>query len=256
MGHSSGLPNRYQIKTAMILAAGYGKRMEELSENIPKPLLPMGELTLIDLMLLKLRTAGIKRIVINIHFKKEKIRNHFQNYPPSKLKIFFSEEEKLLGTGGGIAAAEPFFKQETILVANSDILCDLSLENFFDFHFSSNSIASMVIKPSKNVRKYTQVYYNSEKVIIAFATDKIEPVTGDSGIFTGFQILSPEARSYLKREPSSVIQDFYIPAIKNKQKISAYLHRGSWIDLGTKDRYLKFYKKISTSKFKLEKFFQ
>lgn len=236
------MPKNTEIKTAMILAAGFGTRMEDLCKTVPKPLLPLGNLTLIDVIVNKLKNAGIQKVVINIHFEKEKILRHFREFQFPGLDICFSEEKELLGTGGGIAKAMSFFGNETILLMNSDILSDILLKNFMDFHFRKRATASMVVVPSRNYHEYSLVRYSTNQQVVGFLPKEKMPQTKSTGIFTGIQILSPEARKYLLTEPSSVIKTFYLPAIRDGKRIFAYLHQGEWIDLGEKSRYLEFVK--------------
>lgn len=239
----------------MILAAGYGKRMGNLTSNLPKCLLPLGNSTLLDMLLIKLANEGVERIVINLHHQGEKIKKHLEHSPCRNPKILFSEEENILGTGGGIALAERFFENETILVINSDVLTDISVGDFFAFHLQKQSIASMAVFPSQNNKDYSLVLLEDAYNVRGFlGKGQAVPSNLKTGIFTGYQILAPEARAYLHPRFSSVITDFYQPAIQKGQEIGAFLHSGTWIDLGTREQYSEVTEKINSGELRIRDF--
>jgi mannose-1-phosphate guanylyltransferase len=245
--------NSIPIETAMILAAGFGSRMGELTRNLPKPLLPLRQYALLDILLKQLKSAGIKRVIINLHYLGQLIRRHVTQHINHDLEIIFSEEKPILGTGGGIARAEKYFPEGDVLVLNSDVLCDISLEQFFNYHRRQNALATMAVWPSRDFRNYSLVKYSKDMRLTGFTRKGIEEnVSGPAGIYTGFQILSREARSYLKAEHSSVIERFYRPALREDKTISIYQHNGFYIDFGTKSQYLKTLQNLKSGKLKLE----
>ena len=239
----------------MILAAGFGTRMKELTRNLPKPLLPVGEHTLLDLLLLKLQREGIRKVVINLHYQAEKIRRYLAALHLPEVRIEFSPEPEILGTGGGIARAELSFENEDILVMNSDVLSDLSLTDFQTFFYHRSALACMAVLPSKDNRNYSLVLYDDNCRIRGFLRKGETPLPDlHTGIFTGYQILSPAARRYLQPVFSSVIDAFYQPAIRNNETVCAYLHTGKWIDLGTREQYLKLLNTLASGMYHIRDF--
>lgn len=105
--------------TAMVLAAGLGTRMRAVSETLPKPLVPVCGKPLIDHVLDRLSAAGIRRVVVNLHYKGDRIAEHLE--ARTDLDIVFSREDRLLDTGGGVAQALPLLG-ETFFVVNSDVI--------------------------------------------------------------------------------------------------------------------------------------
>ena len=106
--------------SAMILAAGFGKRMESLTENKPKPLIKVGKEVLLKKIIDTLLKIGCEKIVINTHYKHELILNFLKvNY--AKFNIIVSYEKNILDTGGGVKYASKLFTEDSILVMNSDI---------------------------------------------------------------------------------------------------------------------------------------
>jgi MurNAc alpha-1-phosphate uridylyltransferase len=110
------------IRTAMVLAAGLGKRMRPLTATRPKPLVEVAGKPLLDHVLDRLRAAGIKRAVVNVHYLPDSVQAHLQRQLPD-LEILISDERSLLlETGGGVTKALPLIEDDTFLVVNSDNL--------------------------------------------------------------------------------------------------------------------------------------
>lgn len=119
-----------RINTAMIFAAGHGKRMRPLTDTTPKPLLEAGGLSLIEHHLIKLRKAGILRVVINLHWLGEKISSKLGDGSKYGVTIDYSDETVLLETAGGLAKAIPLLTRQgnaPFLVINGDVWSDVDL---------------------------------------------------------------------------------------------------------------------------------
>ena len=118
---------------SMILAAGYGKRLGSLTQNIPKPLIKVKGKALIDFHIEKLIAINCNKIVINVHYLAEQIIEHVSAKYIDSVDIVFSHEKNILGTGGGIKNAIKYFNQDDFLVINSDVYSDLDYSYFNNF---------------------------------------------------------------------------------------------------------------------------
>ena len=118
---------------AMILAAGFGKRLGHLTQSTPKPLIKVKGQPLIKYHLSKLLAADYSQIVINTHYLSDEIINYVENEFNSDPRIIFSIEKEILGTGGGIKKALHHFGNDDFLVLNSDIYSDLDYKYFKGF---------------------------------------------------------------------------------------------------------------------------
>jgi MurNAc alpha-1-phosphate uridylyltransferase len=105
-------------KTAMLLSAGYGKRMRPLTDDKPKPLIEVGGRTMLDRALDRMVDAGVEKVVVNLHYKGAMIRDHLADR--KDVEILFSEEETLMETGGGVKQALKLLGKGPFIVANSD----------------------------------------------------------------------------------------------------------------------------------------
>jgi N-acetyl-alpha-D-muramate 1-phosphate uridylyltransferase len=117
MSENAGAP----ITTAMVLAAGLGKRMRPITDTIPKPLVKIGGRTMLDQALDRLDEAGIERAVVNVHHLPEQIEKHLEGRVKPRI-VISDERAELLETGGGIAKALPLLGNAPFLVLNSDSL--------------------------------------------------------------------------------------------------------------------------------------
>jgi len=241
-----------ELKTAMIMAAGYGTRMGDLTSETPKPLLPLDENRIIEVLLRKLSASGITRAIINLHYMPEVVKNLLtKDYG---LEIIFSEEPELLGSGGGIANAEPHFNGEDILVVNADTLCGIDIRDFYRYHCRSAKLASMAVLPSQNNIDYGLVSYDNSHQLRRFNLRGHEIANDfNSAIFIGYQVLTPQARKLLSVENQSVITALYKNAIKTLD-VGVYCFRGEWIDIGTKAFYEGLVKEVREGRKSLSHF--
>lgn len=106
-------------KTAMVLAAGLGKRLGNITKDIPKPLLPIGNTCCLEITVNALKTAGFKRIIINTHYHADQIENYMRRF--HDLEIILSFEPELLETAGGVRKVLHEFDNKPFIVANADM---------------------------------------------------------------------------------------------------------------------------------------
>ncbi|MGB1087990.1 MAG: nucleotidyltransferase family protein, partial [Alphaproteobacteria bacterium] len=137
-------------KTAMVLAAGLGRRMLPLTENTPKPLIEVGGVPLINHVLDRLAGQGVERAVVNVHHIADQMRAHLANY--QGLEVIISDEtDGLLDSGGGILKALPLLGQGPWLVVNSDLILledDPSIPRLADFFDEAQMDFLMLLAPT------------------------------------------------------------------------------------------------------------
>ena len=220
---------------AMILAAGLGTRLRPLTDTTPKPLISVGGRPLIHYSLLLLKKYDFKDVLINLHHLGEQIEKALGDGHSFGLNITYSWEPELLGTGGGIKKAESFFKGETFLVMNSDILIDVNLKNLNDFHQRKKAVATMVVRPLPEDSTDTPVYIGNDGNILEIG-DLPKQHHQKCG-YTGVQILNSKMLDYLPEQKAScIIRQAYQPALKDQLPLFAFHYSGYWNDLGTKYR--------------------
>tara|TARA_Y100000590_G_scaffold261691_1_gene293748 strand:+ start:1592 stop:2299 length:708 start_codon:yes stop_codon:yes gene_type:complete len=193
------------IKKAMILAAGFGKRIHPLTLKTPKPLLKIGEETLLSNCIKFLGDFGIEQIVINVHYLGDQIINYV-NKKNFNMKINIVEEkEKILDTGGGIRNAIKFFNNQTFLVINPDTIWNANyikelklVENLF-FKNDKNKCFLLLVNKKKSFDQSLKGDFNLRNNLI----DRVN--TNELRyIYTGLQIVKPEIFSFFNKEVFSI----------------------------------------------------
>lgn len=131
---------------AMVLCAGLGTRLGELTREIPKPMLSIQGQPLLAYLLSNLRLHGFDQIAINLHFKPEMIRDHFGDGSGYQLELTYSYEPELLGTAGGVKKMENYFRKESaFLVHYGDILTDQDFSAMLALHRERRAMATLLV---------------------------------------------------------------------------------------------------------------
>ncbi len=130
--------------SAVIMAGGYGVRLRPLTEDLPKPMLPMGGRPLMELTLTRLKEAGIRRISITTHYLAQKIVDHFGDGSDFGVRITYIPEEEPLGTAGALGLMDP--PPGPVLVINGDILTQVDFSAMLDFHQDHRAEMSVAVR--------------------------------------------------------------------------------------------------------------
>ena len=226
---------------ALILAAGFGTRLQPLTNELPKPLFPVLNQPILEHILHFLSSQGIKEIAINLHHRPEKIIDYFGNGKDFGVALHYSKEEEILGTAGGIKKLQSFFQDETFLVINSDVFADINLNNVLKFHKEKKSKLTLVVRQDPNMEKYKSIQRVEEGRIVHFLGTGIknsDPVT--QVMFTGIQIMEPDIFYRIpKDEFCGTTEDVFPGMIQDELPVYGFLHNGYWIDMGTRETYIQ-----------------
>jgi MurNAc alpha-1-phosphate uridylyltransferase len=213
---------------AMILAAGYGKRLRPLTDSTPKPLLPVGGKPLMQHHIERLAAVGITDLVINTSWLAEQIENYFGDGSDFGVSIHWSREQQPLETGGGIANALPLLGDGPFLLINGDIWTDVPLGPIVDKKLSGDLDGWLLLveNPEHNpLGDFGLV----EAQLVGEASEKYT--------FSGISLLRPELFSdAVLPGPCFPLRDILRPAIDSR-RIGGQLYTGQWCDAGTVERY-------------------
>ena len=239
---------------AMILAAGLGTRLRPLTNNTPKALILVNGRPLIDYSLLLLKKHGVEEVVINLHHLGELIQKEVGDGSKFGMKIHYSWEPEILGTGGGIRKASSCLDNAPFLVMNSDVLIDVDLKKLFHEHNRRKGIASMVLKPRDPDSSFTPVWLGKNEKIVGIGNDQKPSGKSEAtpSMYTGVQILDPRFLDYLPvHGESCIIRQGYLPALAADEKVYSHLYDGYWNDLGTLERYRQAEQDLTSGKIRL-----
>ena len=204
------------IKKAMILAAGFGTRIHPLTLKCPKPLLKIGNETLLSNTLKFLESFGIKKVVVNIHYLREQITNYFNNNKFNIITKIVEEKDKILDTGGGVLNAIHHFSNEPFLIINPDTIWNINyLEELKimekTFFKKKSKCLILVVKKEKSFDQSFKGDFSLKKDLI-----NRKEKNGLDYIYTGLQIIKPEVFLGLKMKVFS-INRIWDQLIENKE---------------------------------------
>ena len=233
---------------AFIFAAGLGTRLKPLTDTMPKALVPVGGKPLLYHVIEKLKSAGIKKIVINIHHFGEMIIEYVKENNNFGIEIVFSDERQmLLETGGAIKHAVDLLGDEPFLIHNVDILSNVDLEALINAHTESNSAATLLVSKRNSTRA---LLFSSDGNLTAWTNkttgevktpyENIDIATLEEFAFSGIHIFTPRLFKYFGAYPEKFsIIDFYLNTCK-EENIKAYTQTNlQLLDVGKLDSLQK-----------------
>ncbi len=203
------------IKKAMILAAGFGKRVNPLTLKCPKPLLKIGEETLLSKTLKFLEASGINYVVINVHYLSEQIIDYVNNNKFNLTITVVQEKEKILDTGGGILNALKYFNESFVCI-NPDTIWSLDYKKEFkkmqnDFFLNNKNCSLLVVNKDKSFDKKLKGDFNLKNNLIS--KENKEDL---KYIYTGLQIIKPKIFSDIEEKIFSM-NKIWDQLIKNNE---------------------------------------
>jgi MurNAc alpha-1-phosphate uridylyltransferase len=221
-------------ETAMVMAAGIGKRMRPLTATRPKPLVEVAGQALLDHVFDRLRSAGVKRAVVNVHYLADALEAHLARHVKGIEVIVSDERDTLMETGGGIVKARDLIGDKPFLVANADNLwidgpadtIKLLASQWDD----SRMDALLLLVPLARANNHGgQGDFNLDAH--GRITGRRKPGRLAPFVYTGVQILSPRVIVDWPEGPFST-NLFWSRAIENKRAFGL-VHQGLWFDVGT-----------------------
>jgi NDP-sugar pyrophosphorylase family protein len=227
-----------QLRKAMVLAAGIGKRLRPLTVQTAKPALPLLGRPLIDYILRRLSRAGVSEIVVNLHHQPDTLTPSLDR-APSGLTIHRSLETDLLGTAGGLSKVACHFTSEReFLLVNADTLVDFNLDDLLQSHRDTRALATLLLRRRPLGSSYSAVHVGAGGRI-----EKISAGAGASGsaegdwMFAGVWILSPEIFRYLSGSPAGLDKEL-LPRLIQDRAVFGCQQDATWITIDTPRRYL------------------
>ena len=226
---------------AMILAAGFGTRLRPLTEELPKPLVPVLGRPLIEHTLRFLKGWGIEEVVINLHHLPEAIPAALGDGGSLELGLsYIVEEGEIKGTGGGIrGAADLLDDGSTFLVVNGDVLFEPDLDAALALHRKLGAISTMVLREDPRAGAFGSVEVDpGGRVRRLLGRPEWQGANLSTNMFTGLHLLEPEVFDLLP-ETGCIVREFYLPTIeKGERVVGGHVDGGTWVELGTLSDYL------------------
>ena len=224
---------------AMVMAAGMGSRLEPITLSVPKPLITIMNIPIMDIILSQLHEIGVDEVISNTYYLSNQI---IDRYKDNKLGINFNyiKEEKLSGTAGGVKKCQYFFdKDEDFIVMSGDILTTADLKKGIEIHKKSNAIATIGVKeiPHDLVSNFGVVVTDEKGYIKEFQEKPSIEEAKSNLINTGIYIFNYRIFDYI---PENTFYDFaknVFPQLLAEGQINTFTVEEYWNDIGTISQY-------------------
>lgn len=223
----------------MIFAAGLGTRLKPLTDTIPKALIPVKGVPMLEIMMRRLIQHGVKEVVVNVHYLYREIERFLQINNNFGIQIHISyEKEAILETGGGLWVARKWLRGDVpFFVCNADIFTDIDFTKLLETHLHSDAIATLAIRNRESSR---QLLFDDTLRLCGWRNSKVGksiiPVVKEnltSYAFSGIHVISPSIFDTCAREGKFGLIDWYLDICAN-HPISGYIHnQDTWIDIGS-----------------------
>jgi mannose-1-phosphate guanylyltransferase len=217
---------------AMILSAGLGTRLRPLTEELPKPLMWLGDRPVVAHIAGVLAGAGVRAAVLNTHHLGEAFRPEVLASLPLALEVIY--EPEILGTAGGVKNAERALGPGDVVVWNGDIVAAIDVGAAVASHRKGGALATLVVAPRAAGEGTVGLGEGGEVVRLRGERFGIEVSGGD---FVGVQVIGEALRRALPRQ-GCLVGDGYLPALRSGGRIGSVRLAQEWSDIGTAAAYL------------------
>jgi NDP-sugar pyrophosphorylase family protein len=237
---------------AVILAGGEGTRLRPLTLSVPKPVVPVVDRPFLRHQLDLLATVGVSEVVFSVAYRPERVQAVFGDGSSLGRKIHYAVEDTPLGTGGAVKNAQRYLDELTV-VFNGDVLTDVDLPAVVRAHRQTGASATIVLTPVPNPAAYGLVETDASARILRFI-EKPDPsqVTTDT-INAGIYVLDTSTLELMPEGVNHSIERAFFPAlIARGDRMTGFIHRGYWIDIGTPEKYLQVHRDILRRRFEVK----
>ena len=210
----------------LIMAGGFGKRLHPITKKIPKPLIKIKNKPIIENTINHLKKYGLDKVNVSIFYKSEKIKKYFKS-KRLKLNINFLNEKKPMGTLGSVSLLNYKNLKKNLLIYNGDIVSNIDLKNFFQFHQNTNSDITICAKEYISSNPFGKLEYTGHKL-----KKIIEKPSNSSFINAGIYLFKKNVIKNIKKKKID-ITDFLRNKMNSKLKINVYPLYEYWSDIGT-----------------------
>lgn len=220
----------------MLLVGGMGVRLQPILPSTPKPLAPVGKVPFLQLLVLQLRSQGIRRVVMCSGHLADQIEEEFGDGQRWDIAIEYSEELHPLGTAGALKFAERHLSQASdFVVMNGDSFLELNFRQFLHFHREHDGLMSMAVRRVPDTARFGTVQVDAESRVVGFREKLGAPVSGL--INGGVYIFKRAIFDHIPNGPASLENDVFPGLLEHG--VYAQEQQGMFIDIGTPEDYAR-----------------
>jgi len=216
---------------AVVLAGGKGTRLAPYTHILPKPLMPIGDMPILEILIHQIKMAGIHEVVLTVGHLASLIQSYFEDGAKLGVKIRYSFEDRPLGTAGPLSLIDGL--NRTFLVTNGDVLSDLDLAAFIDAHQKSGAAATIAMYNKEVNIDLGVIKLNGGSEVIGY----LEKPTYVYPVSMGLYAFEPRVLQYIPANQYLDFPDLVLKLIEHGEKVLGYPFAGYWRDLGRKEDY-------------------
>lgn len=216
----------------VILAGGKGRRLAPYTIVLPKPLMPICDAPILEVIIRQLKSYGLDDIVLSIGHLGNLIQTFFGDGKNFGVKIKYSLEEEPLGTVGPLHLITGLDK--TFMLMNGDLLTTLDYDRLIEYHHKQGAIATIAVKNREVDINYGVIKSKGDELI-----DYIEKPALEYMVSMGIYVFEPEILKYIPKGKKSDFPDLMKLFLKEKKKVTLYKSNDFWLDIGRHEDYQK-----------------
>ncbi len=222
---------------AVVMAGGFGTRIQPLTSSMPKPMLPVLNRPMMGYIIERLKDAGITEIVILLYFKPHIIQACFGDGSDFGVKIQYVTPDEDYGTAGAVKQAAPHLDQRFIVISG-DLITDFNLQEIIGFHSANQAKATITLTSVQDPLQFGVVITNKKNQIIRFLEKPGWGEVFSDTINTGIYVFEPEILSFIPDNVSfDFSKDLFPKLMENQITIFGYNAKGYWRDVGNPNSY-------------------
>jgi mannose-1-phosphate guanylyltransferase/phosphomannomutase len=237
---------------AIIMAGGFGTRLRPLTINIPKPMVPIGNIPMMEHVVNLLKKNGFTDLISLLFFQAEDIKDHFRDGRPFGIKMEYLQPLEDYGTAGAVRYAESFI-DETVLIISGDVLTDFNLREAVEWHHRQRSEATILLTRVENPLPYGIVITDDDGRVIRFMEKPSWGEMFSDTINTGIYILEPHTVRLIPPQTNfDFSQNLFPLMLSRKMNLFGMTADGYWKDVGNIDEYMRAHQDLLSGRINLE----
>lgn len=231
---------------AVIIAGGLGTRLRPLTNNTPKPIVPVVNRPFIVHQVEHLAKHGIDEIILNLHYLPHEIKKIMEEEAKEwGIKINYSLEKTPLGTAGAVKNAEQYFNDEPLVVFNGDVLTDINISKVLNYHRQKKATVTLTLTEVEDPTSFGLILMDKDNRVTQFLEKPSWSEVTAKTINAGIYVLDPKIfKNVPKGEPYSFERQLYPSLLKAGAPIYGYVSHAYWIDIGNPQKYQEVHQAI------------
>jgi mannose-1-phosphate guanylyltransferase/phosphomannomutase len=230
---------------AVVMAGGFGTRIQPLTNSRPKPMLPIMNKPMMEHTMMMLKDLGVTEFIVLLYFKPEIIQNYFGDGSAFGIKVTYIVPDDDYGTAGAVKLAQEAIGDDNFIIISGDLVTDFDFAKLFDFHKAKESQLSIGLTSVENPLQFGVVITNEDEVIEKFLEKPSWGEVFSDTINTGIYIIEPEILNYIpENENFDFAKDLFPLLMEKNIALMGHSLSGYWRDVGNPESYRDVYEDI------------